>query len=713
MSSPLFSTTGAASGAGTWQELEDVLAGLGQLARSRVPPERFYSTLLDECVRALSAVGGAVWLRAPGGALRPVAQIRWPGAEFAADDESRRAHEALLTAAATRGEAISIGPHSARSDAASDDAAGHDADPAAGNPTDHVLLLGPVQLAIDDTSSPDSRLPAPEPSTLAIIEILQRADASPAAYRGYEQFLSAVCELAADFHAYSELGRLRSSENRWQQLLRLSAEVQRIVELQATVDTVANDGRRVVGCDRLNVLVARGRHVRLLGTSGVGRIERRSGAARRLEQLGELVRRTGEAAYYTDGQSDAHLPIAEALEKHADESHARQVAAIPLARLADPANEHGDRPTRAKQDLPAIVLVAEQFDAEHGNLDRQRLAEVGEVCATALYNALDFDRLPLSGLWRWLGAVKHQVVTHLSRTAMIVVGLAALVAALVFVDTDFTIEAPGTLQPTVRRDVFAPRGGLVDEVLVAHGNDVEAGQPLVRLRDPSLEHELKRVTGEMETVRRQLDAVRASKTSRDVRDTTDADLYRMSAGEREFAQRLENLRRELELLTQERERLVVRSPIAGRVLTWDVADRLIARPVERGEVLVTVADLSGDWQLEVEVPDDQIGHVMAARKKLQPDLPVRYRLRAEDDAKHVGHIEEISTTADVQTEAGSSPAPRVLVRVALDTSELTDAVQGDLRPGLSARAQIECGRRSIGYVWLHDVWDTVVGWLKF
>jgi hypothetical protein len=55
----------------------------------------------------------------------------------------------------------------------------------------------------------------------------------------------------------------------------------------------------------------------------------------------------------------------------------------------------------------------------------------------------------------------------------------------------------------------------------------------------------------------------------------------------------------------------------------------------------------------------------------------------------------------------------VLVRVALDTSELTDAVQGDLRPGLSARAQIECGRRSIGYVWLHDVWDTVVGWLKF
>jgi multidrug efflux pump subunit AcrA (membrane-fusion protein) len=708
MSAPL-STTGSASGAGAWQELEDVLAGLGQLARSRVPPERFYSTLLEECVRALSAAGGAVWLRSAGGALRPVAQIRWPGAEFAADDDTRRAHEALLTAAATRGAPTSIGPLSAASGTAGDDAAGR----AAGNPTDHVLLLGPVQLDVEDPSSPGPLPPAPGSTTVAIIEILQRADASPAVYRGYEQFLGAVCELAADFHAYSELGRLQSGDNYRQQLLRLSAAAHRVVELRATVLAVANDGRRVVGCDRLNVLVARGRRVRLLGTSGVGRVERRSGTARRLEQLAELVRRTGEAAYYTDGQSDAHLPIAEALERHADESHARQIAAIPLARPTDPAEQESDRPTRSKRELPVVVLVAEQFDAEHGNLERERLTEVGEVCTTALYNALDFDRLPLGGVWRWLGEVKHQVATHLSRSAAIVVGLAALVAALVFVDTDFTIEAPGTLQPTVRRDVFAPRSGLVDEVLVAHGADVEAGQPLLRLRDPSLELDLKRVTGEMETVRRQLDAVRATKTSRDARDTTDTDMYRLSASEREFAQRLENLQRELELLTQERERLVVRSPIAGRVLTWDVADRLIARPVERGEVLVTVADLSADWQLEVEVPDDRIGHVMAARQKLGPELPVRFRLRAEDDARHVGHIEEISATADVQAAPGSTPSPRVLVKVALDTQELAGAVQGDLRPGLSARAQIECGRCSIGYVWLHDVWDKIVGWLRF
>src|SRR4029077_13457796 len=114
------------------------------------------------------------------------------------------------------------------------------------------------------------------------------------------------------------------------------------------------------------------------------------------------------------------------------------------------------------------------------------------------------------------------------------------IVALVIIPAPFKVEAPGTLKPAVRLDVFAPRSGLVDEVLVAHGADVSAGQPLVRLRDPKLDLDLKRVTGEMKPVRRHLDAVRATKTSRDIRGTTSTDVYRLSAEEREFEQRLAN-----------------------------------------------------------------------------------------------------------------------------------------------------------------------------
>jgi multidrug efflux pump subunit AcrA (membrane-fusion protein) len=314
---------------------------------------------------------------------------------------------------------------------------------------------------------------------------------------------------------------------------------------------------------------------------------------------------------------------------------------------------------------------------------------------------------------RPLGAVKQQLAAHLPRTVLAVAAFAAAVTALVLVPADFNVEAPGTLQPVVRRDVFAPRSGLVDNVLVAHGVDVDAGQPLVEMRDPALELELKRVDGELETAQRQLDAVRATRTNRAVRDADPVDAYRLSAEEREIQQRLANLRRELELLNGQREQLVVTSPIAGRVLTWDVDHRLLARPVERGEVLVTVADLSADWQLELEVPDDRVGYVLAAQQELRPDLPVRFRLSSDERERHTGHIVEVCQTADVAGEAAASPSPSILVKVALDSLELSEQARSELRPGVSARAQIECGRRPIGYVWLHDLWDTALEWLWY
>jgi multidrug efflux pump subunit AcrA (membrane-fusion protein) len=554
-------------------------------------------------------------------------------------------------------------------------------------------------------------------AVVAIVELLVRSGASPATYRGYEQFLSGVCELAADYHAFAELRRRRADDDYRAQLVELSSQVHRERSLAETAYAVANEGRRVVGCDRLSVVAKRGRRCQLLATSGVSRIERRSGAARRIEQLADQVRRTDEAAYYTDGQSDGLPPVAEALEEHAEESHARQVAAIPLRlstrRASGDTDQETARQTESRQKSPLFVLVAEQFDAREQLLDRDRLVDVGDVCTTALYSANEAERVPLRWLLRPLGAIKEQVVTHVPRTAFVITAVGAAIAALVLVPADFNVEAVGTVQPVVRRDVFAPRSGLVEEVLVAHGADVAAGQPLVRLYDPLLELELKRVDGELETAQRQIDAVRATRTNRQVRDASPADSYRLSAEERELEQRLTNLRRELELLNREREQLVVASPIAGRVLTWDLSNRLVARPVERGEVLVTVADLARQWQLELEVPDDRVGHVLAAQEQFGPDLMVRFRLSSDDRQQHSGKISELSRTAAMRDESGGIASPVVMLKVALDENEFSHGKSSELRPGVSARAQIACGRKPLGYVWLHDIWDAAIEWLRF
>jgi multidrug resistance efflux pump len=675
MSAPL-SSTGRAADLSAWHELEEVLAELAALARLQPPPHEFYRHVLEQTLRALSAVGGAVWLRSENGALQPVTQSNWRPGQFAADEHARRGHEAILHDAAAMGRIVSVAPG------------------AEGNSTDCLLLAAPVQARRQNASGPAA--------TLALVEVLARADASPSAHRGYEQFLAAVCDLAADYHTFRELARLQQNESYREQLLRLSRTVHQHPDVQATAFAIANDGRLVVECDRLSVLrLVGGRRCRLLATSGAQRVERRSTAARDLEKLGQVVGRLGEAAYYGDGQSDALPQVAEALEQHAETSQARQIAVVPVRSDAQPAVQ--------------FVLIAEQFDARHAEPHCERLVEVAEVAAPALTNAAALDQLPLVWLLRPLGRLKQRAVARWSRTAFILAAVVSAIAALVLVPADFNIEATGTLQPAVRRAAFAPRSGLVDAVLVKHGEDVTAGQPLVRLRDPALELETKRVHGELETAQRQIEAVRAARTARAVREANPADAYRLSAEERELDQRLANLRRELELLNEETKKLLVTSPIAGRVLTWNVAERLLARPVERGESLVSVADIAAPWQLELDVPDDRIGHVLAATQQFGPELPVRFRLSSDqrESAAADGRLTEIARTADVNADPGSRPTPTVRINVAFEKDQLSEAVRSELRPGVSARAQIACGRRPLGYVWLHDIWDTVIGWLRF
>jgi multidrug efflux pump subunit AcrA (membrane-fusion protein) len=702
MSAPL-PTSGAHPELQTWQELEDVFARLSHLARTSVAPPEFYRNVLDQSVLALSADGGAVWLRASNGAMQLVAQTGHAAAGRSRGEAEQLAHQALLAQVAAGRIVVTIAPQVTTEKSV----------PL--NLTEHVLVLGPVRAlaAGTDLSAPDSKRPQ-ETATLAIVELWMRVDAGPATYRGCEQFLMGVCDIAADYHAFEDRRRLLDVDHHRTELLNLGRRVHSHLKLSTTAYEVANEGRRVVGCDRLSVLVGRGRRSKLLAASGVSRVERRSTAARRLARIATMVRRTDEPAYYADGQCDALPPVAEAIERHVGESHARHIAAIPVRWPVDPTEE--DSPItkkRVRRRRPAFVLIAEQFDAREGELRRDWLVEVAQVCATALYNAREVDRTALRWLLRPLGKVTHWVGAHLPRTLLGVAAVVAAVWALVTVPADFNIESPGTLQPIVRRDVFAPRTGIVDEVLVQHGANVSAGQPLVRMRDPALELALKRVDGELETAQRQLDAVRATKTNRAVRDPTPIDSYRLSAEERELEQKLTNSRRELELLQHEREQLVVNSPIAGKVLTWDVGHQLLARPVERGEVLVTVADLSADWQLELDVPDDRIGYVLAAQHGIKPDLSVRFKLNSDEREEHQGKITEICQTANLSQDKATRPKPTVLTKVSFNTADLIKAAGGDLRPGISARAEIACGQQPLGYVWFHDIWDAAIEWWRF
>jgi hypothetical protein len=62
---------------------------------------------------------------------------------------------------------------------------------------------------------------------------------------------------------------------------------------------------------------------------------------------------------------------------------------------------------------------------------------------------------------------------------------------------------------------------------------------------------------------------------------------------------------------------------------------------------------------------------------------------------------------DMAVRTNEQGRATVLVRVKFNPKDLPER-----KPGMVAVARIHCGRRSLGYVWLHDLIDLVRTWTK-
>jgi hypothetical protein len=172
----------------------------------------------------------------------------------------------------------------------------------------------------------------------------------------------------------------------------------------------------------------------------------------------------------------------------------------------------------------------------------------------------------------------------------------------------------------------------------------------------------------------------------------------LTAEEAEVQELLNSLSQQHEVLKAQRDELIVRSPLTGQVVTWNVRQSLQSRPVQRGQVLMQVADTLGAWVLEVEVPDDRVGHVLEAQREGRAGLAVSFMLATEPGVIYRGNIEKTALATDVRP----SDKANVLMTVGVDRNEIRG-----LRPNATVVAHIECGRRSLGFVWFHGLWEAL------
>jgi len=108
-----------------------------------------------------------------------------------------------------------------------------------------------------------------------------------------------------------------------------------------------------------------------------------------------------------------------------------------------------------------------------------------------------------------------------------------------------------------------------------------------------------------------------------------------------------------------------------------------------------------DQEVEAElakVPANRLAEKLreVSGEEMEDRLEVSYILATDPGTTHYGHVQDMHLAAEVRGEEGNT----VLIKVAINKNDLREE---HIRPGASVTAKVDCGRRSIGYVWFHDL----------
>jgi multidrug efflux pump subunit AcrA (membrane-fusion protein) len=665
----------------TKAQIRSLVNEISLLAKQDLAPHEFYGEFLNRVVSALAAVGGAVWAINETGAMELLCQINFRETGIGSSQENLNRHGGLVHHVMTTGEARLIAPDSSFGD-----------NGRMGNPSDFLLLMGPVRV---------------ENVTKSVVEIFQRPGAPPNTQRGYLRFLLQMCEMAADYLKSRQLRQYTDRQSLWQQLENFTREAHKSLDPRQVAYTIANEGRRLIECDRVTVAVSNGRKCQIKAVSGQDTFDTRSDTIYLLNRLANAVVATSEPMWYTGDTSNLAPQVETALQEYLDAAHSKSVAVLPLSRPPKPRDKSKDLVDKDTIERGETVgaLIVEQIDnARTSEGMIQRVNVVTDHSSTALANALEHDTLFLMPVWRTLGNARWILAARtLPKTIAIATTILAVLVGAFVIPADFDLEGRGALQPVTRRDIFAPQQGTIIQYFVNHGDAVKKGQLLLELHNSQLDTSIVSVMGQRNAVQESLKSLDRQISEGNRLPQDEKNRLRGLRGEKQ--KELDSYIDQIKILEEKKKQLKVLSSIDGRITTWDVEKTLMGRSVDPGQIMLNVADPSKEWELEINMPEDRMGHIRRAQHLLGKELTVYYILATDPGKQHVGRVKDVSLSTDVKGEEGNT----VLVRVAIDKNELLQSTGlPELRPGATVKAQVNCGRCSIGYRYFHDL----IGWFQ-
>ena len=315
--------------------------------------------------------------------------------------------------------------------------------PNAGNPTQYALILAPLTV---------------DKQVVGLIEILMDPSRRAATQKSTLRFVSDLCDLAASYLKNRQMRQVMSQQRLWNQLEGFTHQIHASLDLKESAYAVANDGKRLVGCDRLSVALKIGGRVMVEAVSGQEVVEQRANLIRELTRLCKVVIRSGEDLVYT-GNTEGFAPdIRDALELYVDESGSKAVIVTLLHKPETDAGGNAATSPAAKEKVPFGCLVSEQIGDEMAPSDAHARTEVvARHASTALWNAQEHDKIFMLPLLKVMGSPwRFFRGRTLAKIVGVLSAIIGVVLVLTFVPWKLTIEGRGSLLPENPADHLRP-----------------------------------------------------------------------------------------------------------------------------------------------------------------------------------------------------------------------------------------------------------------
>ena len=476
-----------------------------------------------------------------------------------------------------------------------------------------------------------------------------------------------------------------------------------------TAFNVVSELRRETDSDRVSLLTfAQQSRGKLVATSGVAKINRKGRETIQLEQLvNQICRQNHPFSYPSKDFLDLPERFRSLIESYLTNSSARSLMVIPitLEQSDGPADTELSRSQRKKQaqrQRRTIAAIAiENFQTSEFKPDQKRYHETLALRAGDAYrNAFLHQRAFLFPLWEFLGRQYDFFIgRHFSKTMTALV-LATLVFACMFIfQGQYRLSCDGRLMPEQRRTVWAEVDGIVSDIHVKTAQEVSPGEPLVSLENKDLKIQQQEYSGNLFSLRQRLDSVDrllAAETD-DIADT-ESNTRQMSVERATLVQQVKTTEEQLQILDQQMAAQNVVSPIGGVVLTADLRRELEDRPVTQGTALLDIADVEGDWVLELKVPDRKVGELLKTHAESDDPLHVSFVRSSEPSVVYEGQVKTIDLSAKIDDEVGQF----LRVVVDIDATEIPTK-----NVGMETVAYLHCGRKSYAYIWTREIVDFV------